>query len=32
MASTVIKDKFVDATVLCNTVTIAVCTAAGITP
>jgi D-xylose transport system substrate-binding protein len=32
MASTVIKDKFVDATVLCTTVTAAVCTAAGITP
>jgi D-xylose transport system substrate-binding protein len=32
MASTVIKDKFVDATALCSTVTTAVCTAAGITP
>jgi D-xylose transport system substrate-binding protein len=32
MASTVIKDKFVDATVLCTTVTAAVCSAAGITP
>jgi D-xylose transport system substrate-binding protein len=32
MASTVIKDKFIDATVLCATVTAAVCTAAGITP
>jgi len=32
MASTVIKDKFVDATVLCAAVTAAVCSAAGITP
>jgi D-xylose transport system substrate-binding protein len=32
MASTVIKDKFVDATALCQAVTASVCSAAGITP
>ena len=32
MASTVIKDKFVDATTLCNAVGASVCSAAGITP
>lgn len=32
MASTVIKDKFVSASTLCTAVTMAVCSAAGITP